>query len=434
MSPDLTDAAETALLADCILNPGIIRQTADIITPDDFSNPTLGVLYGLIAGMVSAYGAAEVNGLSIAREVERRRHSEAQKPAHKQIRFPDVKELGSIVTGGQYGLPATHARLIRESSVRRQILRFALRLAQDAETGADAAALAVAAVEQAKQIRDGYRAGTLAALPLGEVMDAAADTYDWLVDGILERGDRLILTGGEGAGKSTLTRQLAVCLAAGVHPFRASPMAARRVLYVDCENSERQWRRTTRGMLIAASRLGTGEARENLRLRCMRRMDITSASDLGAVHGMVDDVDPALVVIGPLYRLVPRAITNDDDAAPVLAALDSLRDRGPALIVEAHAGHALGRGGERDYRPRGSAALMGWPEFGLGLAPNADAAAKVDVIRWRGDRDERDWPTVLRRNGELPWTDDRQELTWRERHPHLSAVAAADLQVAEGDR
>ena len=73
------------------------------------------------------------------------------------------------------------------------------------------------------------------------------------------------------------------------------------------------------------------------------------------------------MVIGPLYRLIPRAIMSDDDASPLLANLDTICDRGIALIIEAHAGHVTNRDGERDLRPRGSSALMGWPEFGLGL-------------------------------------------------------------------
>ena len=74
--------------------------------------------------------------------------------------------------------------------------------------------------------------------------------------------------------------------------------------------------------------------------------------------------------------------------------------------MEAHAGHGRGVDGTRDLRPRGSAALLGWPEFGLGIAPDPDDASLSRVVRWRGDRDERDWPEALRRGGPLPWMDD----------------------------
>jgi hypothetical protein len=53
-------------------------------------------------------------------------------------------------------------------------------------------------------------------------------------------------------------------------------------------------------------------------------------------------------------------------------------------------------------RPRGSAALMGWPEFGYGLRWNE--VGDVDMVAWRGDRDERNWPLRIKRGGLWPWT------------------------------
>lgn len=51
--------------------------------------------------------------------------------------------------------------------------------------------------------------------------------------------------------------------------------------------------------------------------------------------------------------------------------------------------------------------MMGWPEFGLGLrAAHPDSgrpADEVDVVHWRGARDERAWPDVLFRGSAWPW-------------------------------
>ena len=63
------------------------------------------------------------------------------------------------------------------------------------------------------------------------------------MEGILERGDRLVWTGFEGLGKSVTMRQLAIGAAAGIHPFTSDPATPRKVLWIDCENSERQGRR-----------------------------------------------------------------------------------------------------------------------------------------------------------------------------------------------
>lgn len=416
---DDLEAAEAAVVGDCIVTPAVVREIAGIVAPEDFADIRLGNLYALVVGMVSAYGVGGITHLTVFREMQRRSAEPSDASKAGRDMYPLPGRIAEIVAFGRSGQTSAHARLIREAAVSRQLARFGRRVANDADAGADAAVLAAWAVEEAKKIRDGWRAQKLAARLLRDVMDDQDDAYDWLVPGLLERGDRLVLTGQEGAGKSTLTRQIAVCLAGGMHPFTAEQIEPRTVLVVDCENSERQWRRTSRALVHAVNSLGCADPRENLHLRCMSRIDIVTSQDLGAIHGLVDDTAPDLTLIGPIYRLVPRAINNDDDASPILAALDSVRERGCALIMEAHAGHALGKGGERDLRPRGSAALMGWPEFGLGLAVSADDAKCVQVVRWRGDRDERDWPPRLRRGGVLPWTDDRREPTHEEQTSYV---------------
>jgi replicative DNA helicase len=404
--------AERSVVGACIYVPTVVRDVTSVVAPADFTDTRLGETFGLILGMVTAGGPDTVTPLTIAAEIERRRAAARTENGRLRARWLTATDVAVLATSVVPGNVLAHARLVREAAVARALAAFGRRVTLAAESGADPAPLAAGVAEEARAIRDGWRPAGLPARPLGDVLDDDEDdTYDWLIPGLLESRDRLILTGGEGAGKSTLTSQIVVCLAAGVHPFTGRQAEPGRVLVVDCENSERQWRRRVRGVVAAADRLGSASARENVTLACVSRMDITTPGALGAVHSLIDEHHPALISIGPLYRLVPRAITNDDDAAPVLAALDTLRDRGAALIMEAHAGHAIGRGGERDHRPRGSAALMGWPEFGLGLSQSHESGEEAiyNLVRWRGDRDERDWPPRLRRGGTLPWSDDRTE-------------------------
>jgi hypothetical protein len=119
----------------------------------------------------------------------------------------------------------------------------------------------------------------------------------------------------------------------------------------------------------------------------------------------VDQNKPDVLFIGPIYKMVPNGINNDDDAAPLITALDSLRDRGLVLVMEGHSPKGNGQQ-VRDLSPRGSAALMGWPEFGFGLYPEADGTA-AGIQRWRGDRTRgTDWPKRLEKGGPFPWTAD----------------------------
>ncbi|RFA15848.1 hypothetical protein B7R22_05425 [Subtercola boreus] len=257
---------------------------------------------------------------------------------------------------------------------------------------------------EARRRESGSGAAILNPKLLGEILDVTV-TYDWLIEGLLERHDRLILTGGEGAGKSYLARQLAITAAAGIHPFRNEQIEPRRVLVIDAENSEQQWARNARYVTNFAAQYGSGDPRQNVLVSAGVRLDFTRQADIDTVHRLIDAHRPDLVYIGPLYKLVPKEISRDDDAAPLIIALDEIRDRGVALLMEAHAGHSKGMGGDRDLRPRGSSALMGWPEFGFGLRPIEDDDNMVALIRWRGDRDKRDWPKHLRRGaeGEMPW-------------------------------
>ncbi|MBA8812687.1 AAA family ATPase [Frigoribacterium faeni] len=231
-------------------------------------------------------------------------------------------------------------------------------------------------------------------------------TYDWLVEGLLEVQDRLILTGGEGAGKSYLTRQLAISIAAGVHPFRVTErIEPRRVLVIDAENTERQWARNTRYVTALTGQHGRGKPGENVLVSAGTRLNFKLQADVDNVHKLMDEFKPSVLYIGPLYKLLDGAVNNDDDAAPLIMALDSFRERGVALLMEAHAGHAKSLGGERDLRPRGSSQLLGWPEFGLGLRAMEEDDDMATLVHWRGDRDVRNWPTRLRRGveGEMPW-------------------------------
>ena len=56
-------------------------------------------------------------------------------------------------------------------------------------------------------------------LPLGEFIAQDDEKLDpWVIPGLMRRGWRCIVVAGEGAGKSTLFRQFALCCASGKHP------------------------------------------------------------------------------------------------------------------------------------------------------------------------------------------------------------------------
>jgi len=241
---------------------------------------------------------------------------------------------------------------------------------------------------------------------LGEIQDATEEARDWIIPDLLERHERFVLTGAEGGGKSWWMRQVMITAAAGLNPFyphlEYTPV---KVLAIDAENTELQWQRSTKYLTNLVQAKGGRDPRDHVIVQAGYRLDFTQQAHIDHVHQLMDLHKPDIVFLGPLYKLVPKEITNDDDAAPLLAALDGIRERGVALLMEAHAGKSKEQGGERNLAPRGSSALLGWPEFGYGLRPLTNDPGMATMVGWRGDREQRPWPKMIRRGeaGEYPW-------------------------------
>jgi hypothetical protein len=243
---------------------------------------------------------------------------------------------------------------------------------------------------------------------LDEFLDEDEPEHDWIAPGLLERGDRVILTAREGDGKSTLLRQIAVQFASGLHPFTLADIAPVRVLLIDCENSRRHIRRKLRPLRDEA---GDRYQPGNLRVTVAPAgLDLLRADDQARLRAIVTDAAPDVVLLGPVYKLAGGDPTREEVARVVAAELDALRDEHHvALLIEAHTPYT-NSGGRRETRPYGASLWSRWPEFGLFL----DRSGKLE--NWRGPRDEREWPTRLRRAEPWPWaaTDDTtKDAEWR---------------------
>lgn len=303
--------------------------------------------------------------------------------------------------------PEHDARIVAERAGRRRVIADAKR----AEAMAWNPAVDLADLEAAvRKIADSPRAGgqaRAAALELTEFLDADEPEYDWLVPGLLERRDRVILTGGEGKGKSTLLRQFGVQVASGVHPFGGDPFPRRRVLLADVENSREQTRRKLRPLAIALKADYSPVPGLYVENR-PEGLDLSRPDDREWLTGHVRDTRPELLITGPLYKLMGGDPTSEEVARQVSAYFDWLRGEFEmAVMIEAHSPHAS-NGGKRPIRPYGASLWLRWPEFGIHLSPEGQ------IQHWRGQRDERAWPAALQRGGLLPWTvvTRERDLLW----------------------
>jgi replicative DNA helicase len=254
---------------------------------------------------------------------------------------------------------------------------------------------------------------------------ASEATFDWLVPHLLERAERLMITGLEGGGKTYLIRQIATCLAAGIHPFTGKRFGdGLRVLHVDAENSTGQTRRSYREIAAVVARLAGGHGwHDNLMIETQSQGLDLAGDDRSWWDRICASAAPDVIIAGPIYRLHMANPNSEEDVRKLIAALDRPRVRhNAALILEAHAGHTSTKAGERLMRPSGASMWMRWPENGIGLVrseqdPGDKRMTRAHVLPWRSAREDRAWPDEIWHGsmpmGELPWVPTDELYTGR---------------------
>lgn len=238
----------------------------------------------------------------------------------------------------------------------------------------------------------------------------------------VDRPDGMFLAGREcvPTHNSVLCSQLAACMAGGVHPFTGAVLGSGnrgvRVLVVDAENSAVQSRRRYRSIIAKVDRLRVAGGIEKVDWKTQALIDIRpegidllTGRDVGYLEHAIGVSAPDLVVLGPLYKLFNADPSDEKAVREVAGVLDGLRSRHRfALLLEAHAGKGEDHSGARRMAPIGSSLWMRWPEFGYGIRRSREAKSEVrpelvDVVSWRGTREERQWPGHLRHGSKLPW-------------------------------
>jgi hypothetical protein len=315
--------------------------------------------------------------------------------------------------------PQHYARLIREATIRRRLWEVGTRLAQAAETEGDVDAVLDRASDLALQLGvmvDEPLDGDTPIPGLGLVADFVREPsppHSWVLPGIVERGDRVMLIAGEGAGKSVLARQVCTMLAAGRHPD--APRVAitpRRTLLIDLENPVDLVRRNLRGLVGQVWERDLDVADRAWKWTRPGGLDLRGSADRQLLARVIEQVRPDLVAIGPVYKAYGARSGDNHESGPAEfgRAIDQLRERyGCAFWIEHHAPKADSGGRRGD--PIGSSYWLRWPEFGLVLRLADNAEANVyELGRFRGDRDVRAFPERLLKTGNAPgawpWTAD----------------------------
>lgn len=385
-------SAEEMLIGACLYPNDAFRDVAKIVRADDFSTYRLGQIFRILTQLDFNGELPEPGTVAeLFPEYEVRNFTSA-----------DLWRILDKVPSAQVGV--FYATKVHDDALRRKASALLYKANQALQHPGMMVPdiLAELSTKINSLMKDTNAQERIDPKLLLNIMDDDVD-YDWLVPGLLEKGDRMIWTGPEGFGKTTLLRLLAILLAAGIHPLTGDKMERpMKILYIDPENSKRQWIREVRNIVRTAARYGMANPLYNIHLAITPRLNLVEGYDLGRIHRLIDEHEPDILFCGPLSKLTKGSLNNEDDAAALINAFDSLHDRGLALIMEAHA--AKGTMGGRNWTPRGSAALASWPEFGLALIPDPDNKDLAIVERWRGDRDaKRLWPKQYERGVMYPW-------------------------------
>lgn len=410
------DTAEKAILGAAMNAPEQIRDTFTALLPDDWFVPAHRNIAAVISGLLAAGHPVTPDTVLVEAQtrglVPHRVDPALLFRCHETAALPESVPL--------------LADRVRQLAVARTLNGIGTRLAQRMEsawtTGADPADIAAAIAETRRACDEAERRTDVTVTPPMDLASflAIEDPRSWIIPGLLERMERIVLTGAEGGGKTVLCSQLAACMAGGVHPFTGEPLGAGqhgiRVLVVDCENSPAQSRRRYRWMvgMVDACRKKHGltpvDWAEHMWIEMRPAgIDLLDARDTAWLDRTIAAVAPDLLVLGPLYKLHHANINDEEAAREMVWQLDLLRERhGFALLTEAHSGNAQDSNGDRQMRPSGSSLFRRWSEFGFGLRrakndPGHARAEIVDVVSWRGSREERAWPTQLQHGTVLPW-------------------------------
>lgn len=215
---------------------------------------------------------------------------------------------------------------------------------------------------------------------------------------------------------STLLRQIAVQVAAGIHPFALTEAEPKRVLVIDAENEPGQTRQSWTDLVGLAAYHGHPIERDQLIVleEWDTEIDLADKAWHEWLHERIHGYQPDLVILGPLTNLVGRDLKDDEPVRRLKSAINTGRTIcDSAFIMEHHAPHRNPSDKKRSLRPYGSSMFLKWPDYGYGMSPDADREGHYQWERTRWPRVRtRNWPDTLR------WgKPNTSEWCWMEAEP-----------------
>jgi len=405
-------AAEQALIGGLLLNssrfPAVSR-----LSGEDFYQPRHQLIFDAIRAMLE--DGRPVDAVTVLTEL---RSSGA---------------LARVAGGPAYlhdltaGVPTVanldwYARTVAEMSLRRKLIQQAQRLEQAASTpsalegepGQDAmlsqVADALVQLEVLVEDRGLLHEPVTDVLDIDDFMARPTRPESWVVPGLIAQMDVHMILGGEGSGKSFLSRQVAQCVAAGIHPFKpAVHILPRRTMLVDLEVDEETFKDDTRDMRARIKRLGAERQERCLIWHHPAGLNLRDRRDAAEFERRVEFARPALICFGSLYNAYYGGGDHFEQVASDLRQVfNRIRSRfGCALWLEHHM-PGEDSSGKRPLRPYGSMQWRSWATHGHAM--KYLTPSQYELVKFRNDRGKREYPAGIQRGGQLPvspiWEDE----------------------------
>jgi KaiC/GvpD/RAD55 family RecA-like ATPase len=162
-----------------------------------------------------------------------------------------------------------------------------------------------------------------------DFINQGTDALEWIIPGILPKGETVLLAALAKTGKTLLSTDIAYAVLSGEKVIGESPGVTGRVLLVSSDESGNSTRRRLRAR-------GFDLLAESKNLRIMTHLDI---SDLSSLEKELEDFRPQLVIIDSLTSITRDSGVNEKDAEfakPIYKLKEMLSRYGAAGILIHH--------------------------------------------------------------------------------------------------
>jgi replicative DNA helicase len=398
--------AERAVLAAALQSEQAAELAVMALVVEHFYQPRHGMVFAAIRDTLAQGGTPEV--LAVMGELKRR---------------GDLAKVGDaylVELFGAPGLPAQvayYCRQVKDAWRLRRILAAAERMTQAVEQTTDVdETMGTVARElvDAEVVLDerGWDLPVEGLHTWSEFLARPIQDRDWVIPGLVARQDVVMILGTGGSGKSTLGRQVALCAAAGRHPFlweNAPTFAPRCTLTIDLENAEDVLITETRDLHGHLARKSGDLAERAWVWHKPGGLNLRKPEHAARLERVVADCQPDLIVVGPMYKAAHFDRDWHIAAQETREVFDHIRERYKVGLWIEHHMPKPPAGQRVSGTPFGSAVWEWWTSVGRVLVHNpTDKRKPIYALQstFRADRGEHPgMPFALERGrpGGLPW-------------------------------